>query len=142
MPYAFCSPGNPVVKYNSEGQWWGETDKGVIASIHLAKEKNLSVMIKPHLWIQHGGYSGTFAPEDEESWKLWENSYLDYILHFAKIADSTHTEILCIGTELGNTISQRPLFWNLLIDSVKKIYKGEITYAANWDDFDKVPFWK
>jgi hypothetical protein len=25
---------------------------------------------------------------------------------------------------------------------IRKIYTGKLTYAANWDDFDKVPFWK
>ncbi len=73
---------------------------------------------------------------------LWEDGYLDYISHFAKIADSTHVELFCIGTELGNAIKQRPLFWSRLIDSVKKIYHGQITYAANWDDYSSVPFWK
>lgn len=142
MPYAFCSTDRPSVIYNSNKQWWGETDKGVITCIQIARQNNLSVMIKPHLWIQDGVYTGLFELPDEESWKLWENSYLDYISHFAKIADSTHVELFCIGTELGNTIALRPLFWNRLIDTVKKIFQGQITYAANWDDYDKVPFWK
>ncbi len=142
MPYAFCSTGKPFVIYNSHKQWWGETDKGVVSCVQMAKKNNLSVMIKPHLWIQSGEYTGKFSLSDEESWKVWEDSYLDYILHFAKIADSTHAELFCIGTELGNTISQRPLFWNRLIDTVKKNYHGQITYAANWDDYNIVPFWK
>lgn len=142
MPYAFCSTARPVVIYNSTRQWWGETDKGVTTCIQLARQNNLSVMVKPHLWIQDGEYTGAFTLDDENKWKQWENSYLDYISHFAKIADATHAELFCIGTELGNIISQRPLFWNRLIDTVKKIYHGQITYAANWDDYDKVPFWK
>ena len=32
-------------------------------------------------------------------------------------------------------------FWNELIDEVRKIYTGPITYAANWDDFERVRFW-
>lgn len=142
MPYAFCSTDRPSVIYNLNKQWWGETDNGVIKCIELAKQNHLSVMIKPHLWIRNGVYTGLFTLPDEESWMLWENTYLDYISHFAKIADSTHAELFCIGTELGNIISQRPLFWNRLIDTVKKLYRGQITYAANWDDYDKVPFWK
>jgi hypothetical protein len=35
--------------------------------------------------------------------------------------------------------SQRPEYWSQLIKKIKKIYSGN--YAANWDDFDKVPFW-
>ncbi|MEO7961951.1 MAG: hypothetical protein ABIR19_10410, partial [Ginsengibacter sp.] len=51
-------------------------------------------------------------------------------------------ELFCIGTELGRVVEQRPAFWNRLIDSVKNNYRGKITYAANWDDYYKVPFWK
>ncbi|MEP6846967.1 MAG: hypothetical protein ABI861_13230 [Panacibacter sp.] len=142
MPYGFCSTEKPSVVYNSTRQWWGETDAGVQACIKLAKQNDLLVMIKPHLWIQNGIYSGKFELPGTEGWDLWESSYLDYILHFARIGDSLHADLFCIGTELGLSIKQRPLFWNRLIDSVKKIYHGRITYAANWDDYDKVSFWK
>ncbi len=57
MPYAFCDPDNPVIRYNQKGQWWGESDEGVIASIQLAHQRGLSVMLKPHLWISHGTYT-------------------------------------------------------------------------------------
>ena len=35
----------------------------------------------------------------------------------------------------------RPEFWQQLIKEVKTIFKGKITYAANWDEYDEVPFW-
>ncbi len=142
MPYAFCSPENPVIRYNHKGQWWGESDEGVIGSILSAHQKKLSVMLKPHLWIAHGMYTGAFTLHLENEWQLWEESYKDYILHFAKIADSMNAEIFCMGTELGATIKARPQFWNSLIDSLKKIYHGKLTYAANWDDYKVFPFWK
>lgn len=65
-----------------------------------------------------------------------------YIMHFAFLADSMKVEIFCIGTELGSSIKSRPLFWNALIDSVKKNYSGKLTYAANWDDYPKIGFWE
>jgi hypothetical protein len=50
-------------------------------------------------------------------------------------------ELFCFGTELGNAIAKRPQYWSQLIVKIRK-YTGKLTYAANWDDFDKVPFWK
>ena len=142
MPYSFCTPGDPVIRHNYNGQWWGESDIGATACIEMAHKKNLAVMIKPHLWIKHGEYTGAFTLASEKDWKLWEDSYREYILHYANIADSMKAELLCIGTELGATIKARPQFWNLLIDSIKKTYHGKLTYAANWDDYKSFPFWE
>jgi hypothetical protein len=63
-------------------------------------------------------------------------------MQFAAIADSMKVEIFCFGTELGAAIKERPQYWKSLIDSVKKLYHGKLTYAANWDDYKVFPFWK
>ncbi len=142
MPYAFCNPENPVIRFNNKKGWWGESDEGVINCIKLAHEKKLTVMLKPHLWIGRGVYTGAFTLPTEKEWQIWEESYQNYIIHFAKIADSMKAEIFCIGTELGESIRKRPEFWNSFIDTIKKIYHGKLTYAANWDDYKNFPFWQ
>ncbi len=142
MPYAFCSTENPEIKYNHKGQWWGESDEGVIGSIELAHQKKLSVMLKPHLWIGDGIYTGEFTLTSEKEWQVWENSYQEYMLHFAALGDSMQVDILCIATELGTSIKERPQFWNTFIDTLKKVYHGKLSYAANWDDYKYVPFWQ
>lgn len=146
MPYAFCTPENPVIKFpvikfNNHGQWWGENDEGVIGSIKMAHAKKWSVMLKPHLWIAHGIYTGEFKLDTEKDWQLWEDSYRDYILHFATIADRQKVELLCIGTELGTAIKERPQYWQVLIDTIRQVYGGKLTYAGNWDDYKNFPFW-
>ncbi len=141
MPYAFCSPENPVIQYNHSGQWWGESDAGVIGSISLAHENGFTVMLKPHLWIAHGEYTGNFKLGSNSEWVIWEKSYTDYVMHFAYLADSMKAEIFCFATEMGTAIKERPAFWSALIDSVKKVYHGKITYAANWDDYKYFSYW-
>ncbi len=89
-----------MVIHHYNGQWWGESDKGAATCIEMAHEKKLSVMVKPHLWIEHGGYTGAFTLTSESDWKLWEDSYKEYILHYANIADGMKAELFCIGTEL------------------------------------------
>lgn len=142
MPYAFCSPDNPEVKYNRNKQWWGENDEGVTASIKMAHDKGLTVMLKPHLWIARGMYTGNFTLSTEKDWQLWENSYQNYALHFAAMADSLKVDLFCIGTELGTAIKERPQFWTALIDTIRQVYGGKLTYAANWDDYRGFPFWQ
>ncbi len=142
MPYAFFALDNPEIRYNQHGQHWGENLEGVAACVELAHKNGLSVMLKPHLWIGRGMYTGLFSLSTDKEWKTWEESYSRYILQFARLADSTKAELFCIGTELGAAIKNRPQFWSSLIDSVKRVYRGKLTYAANWDDYKDVPFWE
>ncbi len=100
-------------------------------------------MTYPQMWLKHHGmYTGDFSLSTENEWQLWEDSYRKYILDFAQVADSLNAEVFCIGTELGKSIKERPLFWSTLIDTLKQIYHGKLTYAANWDDYQDFPFWE
>ena len=142
MPYAFCKKNDPTVYFSSSHQWWGETKEGIAGCIKLAREQHLKVMMKPHLWLADGEYTGHLKMADDETWTKWEASYRDYILYFAKLADSLQVEMFCLGTELGYSVKKRPQFWNALIDTVKIIYKGKLTYAANWDDYTQFGCWQ
>ena len=97
-------------------------------------------MIKPHLWI-HSKFTGDVKFDSEEEWKRWEDSYTKYILFYAELSEKHKVEMFCLGTELKNFIKQRPNYWLGLINQVKDVYKGKITYAANWDNYAVVPFW-
>ena len=52
-----------------------------------------------------------------------------------------NAEIFCIGTELEKFVLNRPQFWEQLIRTIRKVYKGKLTYAANWDEYKKLTFW-
>lgn len=141
IPYAFVNIDDASVNYNNDRQWWGEKTEGIIASNKMANEYKMTVMLKPHLWVNHNFYTGNLDFATEKEWKHWEADYEKYILDFAQLAQKEKIELFCFGTELGNSVSKRPEYWNQLIQKIKKIYTGKLTYAANWDDFDKVPFW-
>ena len=49
--------------------------------------------------------------------------------------------VFCIGTELEKFIHNRPKYWHILIAAIKAIYKGKLTYAANWNEYNNTPFW-
>ena len=98
-------------------------------------------MIKPHVWITGEGWPGEFKCETDQSWEIWEDSYYEYIMKFAEMADSLDVEVFCIGTEYRLAVRERTQFWERLIDSVRNVYNGKVTYAANWDNYENVTFW-
>lgn len=142
MPFGFIRDlENPQLQFDTDRQWFGETKEGVTQYITELHKNNIAVMMKPQIWIWHGEFTGYLKMASEEDWQLLENSYRDFILTFAAVAAESNVELLCIGTELEQFIVERPQFWNTLISEIKEIYEGKLTYAANWDEYKRVPFW-
>ena len=52
-----------------------------------------------------------------------------------------YIDVFCNGTELELFVKNRPKFWTDLIRKIKEVYKGKLTYAANWDEYTRTPFW-
>lgn len=142
MPYAYCPANEAKVVWNTKWQWWGEKDQGLEETIRLAKAKNKRVMVKPHIWRRHGAFTGDMDFESDEDWAKWEADYEAYVLKCAEISEKHKADIFCLGTELKNPIKVRPEYWRELITKIRKKYSGEVTYAANWDNFQNIPFWE
>lgn len=141
IPYSFIRRNSTKVHYEGNGKWWGETLHGTAACIQMAHNAGMKVMMKPHVWVSGQGWAGEFEPKSEADWKIWEDSNREYILAFAKLSDSLNVSMFCIGTEYRKTSAKRSEYWRNLIKDVRKVYKGPITYAANWDEYHYVPFW-
>ncbi len=139
MPFASIRDG--AVKYDSKFRWWGEKKEGLEETIRLCKKEGLKIMVKPQVWIMNG-YTGNYKPKTEEGWTKFEASYRSFIMTFLEPAIEHNVEMFCIGTEWREFVSNRPVFWKSLIKEIRTKFKGELTYAANWDDYEKVPFWK
>ena len=143
MPFGFIKTlDHPEVIYNTDRQWFGETNDGAKQYIQKLHENKIEVMLKPQIWIWRGEFTGNLKMKSEEDWKMLEDSYRIFILDYARIAQETNTAILCIGTELEQFINHRPSYWNDLISDIKRVYNGKLTYAANWDEYKRVSFWK
>ncbi|QJW89116.1 hypothetical protein HNV11_06785 [Spirosoma taeanense] len=146
VPYGFCRKGDPHFffsenrKEKRDWQWWGETTEGVAGTIRMARRQGLKTMLKPHVWMQGGSHLDLEFTR-EADWQTFEHDYAQYVLHFARIADSLDVDLYCITTELDRFAIARPAFWRQLIEQVKQVYKGKLTYAANWDRYERIPFW-
>ncbi len=141
IPYAFSRSGQPSVSFDHERQWWGERTHGSCKLIDFAKSNGFKIMLKPHVWVMGQGWTGDFKLASEEEWKTWEDDYTRYLLNYAKVADSLEVEMLCVGTEYRTPARERPAFWKSLIEQVRQIYGGKITYASNWDNYMNIVWW-
>ncbi|MBZ0326760.1 MAG: glycoside hydrolase [Altibacter sp.] len=142
MPFGFIKTlDHPEIVFNTERQWFGETNDGAKQYITKLHENNISVMLKPQIWIWRGEFTGNLKMKSEANWKLLEEAYRLFILDFARLAEETHVAMFCIGTELEQFIVHRPAYWTDLIAEIRSIYHGKLTYAANWDEYKRVPFW-
>lgn len=140
LPYAYFKKNESAIHSFSSGGWWGERPEGVCKTVEHAHEKGIKVMLKPQLWT-HDQWIGDLNFQNDKEWKAFEKNYTHFILRWASIADSMNIEMFCIGTEIRHSTEERPKYWRGLIKAVRKIYKGKLTYAPNWDDYNKVTFW-
>ncbi|WP_373018846.1 glycoside hydrolase TIM-barrel-like domain-containing protein [Muriicola sp.] len=142
MPFGFIREVNsPEIIFDTDRQWFGETRVGAKQYIDLLHRNGIRVMLKPQIWIWRGVFTGELRMETEENWQLLEASYEDFILTYASLAEETGVEIFCIGTELQRFVSTRPEYWKALIGKIRERYSGKLTYAANWDEYGRTPFW-
>ena len=143
MPFGFIKKiSSPKIVYNTNKQWYGETKSGLLQYAKKFQKEKVSIMVKPHIWVWRGEFTGNIKMDSEENWRILEESYTQFILTYAKAAENLNADIFCIGTELEQFVANRPIYWQKIIKEIRKIYKGKLTYAANWDEFKRVTFWK
>jgi len=113
--------------------------------IEQVRTAGFKVFFKPHLWVTHpsdGKWRSDIFPTNEKNWESWKESYRNFILRYAKIAEQANAEMFCIGAEFSRISVEKPLFWKDLIQEIRNIYSGKITYAANWyNEYEKITFW-
>jgi uncharacterized protein (TIGR03437 family) len=121
------------------------TDAAVSQAIREFHNQGIQVMLKPHVDVNDaaGSWRGNINPSDPDT---WFRNYTQFIVKYAQMAGSLGVEMLCIGTEL-KTVSgaAHQARWYGVIDAIRAVYKGALTYAANasaaGDEFTSVSFW-
>ena len=137
---------SPDVRLVTAGRvHWGETDEGLETTTRLARQLGIATLLKPHVWLRRpgeGAWVGELGMESEADWERWFASYRRFALHYAALAERLEIEVFCVGTELHRTVRERPEDWRRLIAEVRRVYSGQLTYAANWNrEVEDVPFW-
>ena len=134
-----------VTHHDGDSLYMLNHDVHWIHNIELARAAGFKVFFKPHLWIispSEGKWRSDIYPISEENWELWKDSYRNFILRYARVAEQANAEMYCIGAEFSRLTIEKPDYWKSLIQEIRNIYSGKITYAANWyNEFEEIIFW-
>lgn len=140
--------------FSTEINWQGshmpkEQELGEL--IRYGQDKGIKVILKPMLNVSDGYWRAyiRFFDEDvpcEPKWKDWFANYEKYLIHYAGICEKYNVDMLIIGCELVGT-DHRELEWRNLIEKIREIYNGKLTYNCDkyqehnvkwWDDLDYI----
>ena len=135
-PYARLSS-DGTIRYRS-----GPVTPATLKPLGWAHDRGMATLLKPHLayWGSGFAWRGAITFGDDASWARFFAGYRHFIVEQAKLAAQTEATWFAVGTELAGTLGHETE-WRALIAQVREIYPGKLTYAANWDEVDKVPFW-
>jgi len=116
-----------------------------LEKIKTARTAGYKVFFKPHIWMHNpssGKWRSDIYHDNEQDWVSWKESYSEFILRYAEIAEKGRAEMFCIGAEFTALTKEKPEYWQALIKDVRAIYSGKITYAANWyKEYEQINFW-
>lgn len=116
--------------------------EAVRQTIVWAHEAGLQVVLRPQL-VTHAQRL-RFDPDIEhrEDWMEIFGA-LDVLLRdAAELAEETKCEALSLGTRLVTALERTPANWPVLIGRVRQVYRGRLTYDADWRrEVERVPFW-
>jgi hypothetical protein len=114
----------------------------LLRSVPLSTSAGMKIFWTPH--IAHWGtfeWRGSIEfGDDREAWKRFFTDYEAFIVAHARFAEQNGLPLFSVGIEYEKTM-QYEKEWRRIIAAVRKVYRGQITYAANWDGVERVPFW-
>lgn len=112
-----------------------ENRRNILAAIAQAHARGLKVFLVPHLWVETGDWRALIDPGDDKAWARWAEAYRQFLLTWAMVAAEGNVEMFSVGVELRSfvTTNRASMFFPILQD-VRRIYPGLLTYSANWDD--------
>ena len=132
------------------------SDRVVLRVLRAARKLKLDVALLPIVLLEKPGnddWRGNLRPPDargrvrthkdygKPNWARWFRSYRREIVHFARLAQEGGASLFSVGSELSSTETQARE-WKQVIRAVRDVFAGELTYSANWDHYQRVPFWK
>lgn len=132
--------------HNNDSVRIQQTNAAWLNRIKATRAAGFKVFLKPHIWLNtpsNNTWRSDIFPKNEGDWKLWKTAYRDFILRYALIAEQAQADMFCMGTELTRLSLEKSAFWEQLIQEVRAVYTGKLTYAANWyEEFEGITFWE
>jgi hypothetical protein len=112
----------------------------LVQAVEIARREGVQFFWKPHLsyWGSFE-WRGAITFDSEEEWRRFFDGYRRFIVDQARFAETHSLPLFAVGVELEGT-THRPE-WQQILNEVREVYRGQVTYAANWDRLESVPFW-
>lgn len=112
----------------------------VTRPIREAHARGLSVLVHPHLahWGSPFDWRGAIDFEDPEERARFFREYREWILALAELA--READGLVLGSELDRLTFDEGA-WRELVAQVRTRTSAHLTFASNWTDYERVPFW-
>ncbi len=104
-----------------------------------AREMGLQVMYLPIVHLRHTGeddWRGSLRPKDPNA---WFSSYMDFILHYADLAQAWGVGIFSGGSEFCS-LEARESMWRWVFRNLRGRFAGYLTYSFNWDHAEEARF--
>lgn len=117
------------------------TEGDIRTFVAAAHQRGVKVCLKPmvhsrdNVWRAHIGFPDLNMDDLNAYWEPWFESYKNFILTYAELAQSCGAEMLCIGCEMLGT-EHRHYDWEYIIKEVRRVYNGKIVYNTNHDHED------
>lgn len=117
------------------------SDASVAGTIARAHALGLKVALNPHVDPADETFRAEITPE---SWRQWFDAYKAVLHRYAVLAQANGVEMLVVGTELDSSHACDicGAGWNEVIDDVKSVYRGALTYAAQFETGFGFPAWQ
>src|SRR5262245_49246928 len=133
-----AEPRSPELGNSTDQGPDGESDEAVAEAAANARAAGLKVWLHPHLWSR--GWVGELS-FSASGWQRFHEQYRELVLHWALLAERERFDGLYVGHELASSTARDPARWRALIADVRKVFRGLLSYGANWDEVALVPFW-
>lgn len=141
VPYSYIVDKNKPAPFRFSNNTGSENDEGVVHSSAEAKKLGMTNLLKPQVFAGNS-WPGDVEMLNEEDWQSFFGYYHKWIRHYALLAEIHQMDALSVGVEFSKATLSHETEWRNLFRSLRGLYGGKLTYAANWGpEFEKVGFW-
>lgn len=136
---------HPYARIQADGHLDFPTDPDpahLTRPLDWARERGLDVMLAPHIayWGSPFLWRGEIDFATDAEWAVFFADYERWIVGLARLAEAHGARIFCIGLEYSRAMGHERE-WRRIIAAVRAVYRGQLTYGANWDTYRDVKFW-
>ena len=136
---------HPYARITNDGHVRTRTvddNRHITVPLGWAQERRMSAMLIPHIgyWGSKFSWRGDIKFDRAEEWERFFDGYETWIVAMARLAEAHGADVFCVGLEYTHA-QKFEARWRQIIRAVREVYKGKVTYGANWNEYADVKFW-